>query len=284
LQRTARWLLAAAVLLILYGSLFPFEFAPRADLRLSELAASLAFQHASRGDVVANLLLYVPLGLCMAIALPQRWSGAAKIVLTVATGVLLSIAVELVQTMEAARVASLTDVLLNAAGTALGAAAALLYVALGTHVRVPGLLESRPAPVPLGLILLWLCYRLAPFVPTLDWQKFKDSLKPVFLNPSIHAFDVLRFLVGWLVIAHAVRLIWRREFAVLAIVTLAAGTQLGRILVVGKELNPAELVAIAAMFALMPLVQRLPDARRLLFLSLAIAGVVLIQGLAGCRS
>jgi VanZ family protein len=278
-QRTARWLLGAVVVLILYGSLFPFEFDTRTHVPLLELATALSFERSSRGDIVANLLLYVPLGLCMAIALSRRWPAVVNFALAAATGALLSLAVELLQTMEAARVASLTDVLLNTAGAGIGAVVALGYVAVGTHLRIPGLVESRPAPVPLGFVLLWLSYRLAPFVPTLDWQKIKDALKPVFLSPTLDAFEILRFLVGWLVIAHAVRRIWRREYTLLVLVALAVGTELGRVVIVGKTVNPAELVALAAMFALLPFMRRVPTARRLLILSLALAGVVVAQGL-----
>ncbi len=278
-QRAARWLLGAVIALILYGSLFPFEFDDRSDLPLLALIASLHFERSSRGDVVANLLLYIPLGLCLASALPRRWSAVARFALTMAAGILLSLTVELLQTMEPARVASLTDIGLNAAGTAIGAIGALIYISVGTQLRIPGLVESRPAPVPLGFILLWLSYRLAPFVPTLDWQKIKDSLKPVFLTPSLDALETLRFLIGWLVVAYAVRRIWRREYALLALIALAVGTQLGRILIVDKTVNLSELVGLVAMFALLPLIDRQPTARRLLILGIALLAIVLVEGL-----
>jgi VanZ family protein len=278
LPRTARWLLAAVVALILYGSLFPFAFEGHTDLSLLALAASLQFERTSRGDVVANLLMYMPLGLCVVAALPRCWPVVARFALAFAAGALLSLGVELLQTMEVARVASLTDLALNTAGTVLGAAGTLVYFAVGTHVKLPGLVESRPAPVPLGFVLLWLSYRLAPFVPTFDWQKIKDSLKPVFLAPAFDGFEALRFLVGWLVVAQAVRRIWRPEYALLVLLLLAGGTQVGRVLVVGKTLNLAELVALGLMFALLPLMQRLTTARRLLLLSVALVAIILAQG------
>ena len=276
---TARWLLAAVVALILYGSLYPFEFDTPGGLNILQIAVLLAFKRTSRGDVVANMLLYMPLGLCMALALPQRLRMFAVLLLTIAAGVLLSLGVELAQTLESARVASLTDLLLNAAGTAFGCSVALLYRGIGTQLRIPGLAESRPAPVPLGFLLLWLSYRLAPFVPTLDWQKIKDSVKPVFVDPTLDGFAALRFLVGWLVVAFAVRRMWRREYAVAALFALAAGTQVGRVFVVGKEVNPAELLALAALVVLLPLLRRLAVPRRLLLLSLALAAIVVVQGL-----
>ena len=276
--RTARWLLAAVVALILYGSLFPFAFEERSQLSLFALAASLQFERTSRGDIVANLLMYMPLGLCVVAALPRSWTALARFALALAAGAVLSLAVELLQTMETARVASLTDLALNTAGAALGAAGTLGYLAVGTQLKLPGLVESRPAPVPLGFVLLWLSYRLAPFVPAFDWQKIKDALKPVFLSPAFDGFEALRFLVGWLVVAQAVRRIWRPEYALLVLVLLAGGTQIGRVLVVGKTLNLAEIVALVLMFALLPVMRRLTTARRLLVLIVALMAIILIQG------
>lgn len=277
-RTTARWLLAAVVTLILYGSLFPFEFDTLSGQTIFQIATSLAFKRASRGDVIANLLLYMPFGLCMTLALPRRLYAIAVLVLTVAGGVLCSLGIEMAQTLESARVASLTDVLLNAAGTGIGCAVALIYRSLGTHLRIPGLAERRPAPVPLGFLLLWLSYRLAPFVPSFDWQKIKDSLQPL-LDPELDGFAAFRFLVGWLVIAYAVRRMWHREYAVAVLVALAVGTQLGRVMVVGKSVNPAELIALVALLALLPPMRRLAVPRRLLLLSLALVAIIVVQGL-----
>ena len=55
------WLLAgASVALILYGSLFPFQVRRSADLDLFNLIGTLTFKRTTRGDIVANLLLYMP--------------------------------------------------------------------------------------------------------------------------------------------------------------------------------------------------------------------------------
>lgn len=278
-QRTARWLLGAVILLILYGSLFPFEFDATVKRSLYERATSLAFKHSSRGDVFTNVLLYMPLGLCMAIALSQRWPAAARFLVTLAAGVLLSFGVEVLQTTETARVASLTDVVFNATGTAIGCAGAFAYLAVGTHVRVPGLADRRPAPVPLGFVLLWLSCRLAPFVPTLDWQKIKDALKPVLLSPTVNLEECIGYLVGWLVVAHAVRRIWQREYAMPALVLIAAGSQVARLFIVRKTLVPSELVALLLLAVLVPVLRRWPDARRLLLLAFALAAVIAMQGL-----
>jgi hypothetical protein len=101
----------------------------------------------------------------------------------------------------------------------------------------------------------------------------------VLVTPSFQVLDVLRFLVGWLVVAHALRSIFQREYAFTTLLVLAAVTQLACMVVVGKTLNLSELIGLAAMFALLPFVQRLPTARHLLVLGLALAAVIVIQGL-----
>src|SRR5688500_5220450 len=113
----ARWLTLATVILILYGSLYPFRFSALGDIGLWELVSGLTFQRASRGDLVANLLLYVPLGLCLTLSWPTHWRRSSALVWSVALGTLLSVLIELLQVHASLRVSSLTDVLFNAAGT-----------------------------------------------------------------------------------------------------------------------------------------------------------------------
>ncbi len=275
----ARWLTLATVLLILYGSLFPFRFSSLRGVDLWTLITGLGFARTSRGDVVANLLLYVPLGLCLMLAWPARWTRFKGFLGAVVVGTLLSLFVELVQVHASSRVSSLTDLVLNAAGTAIGAIAAILYLAMGSTIRIPGAAAGRPDPVPAGLIALWLAFRLAPFVPTIDWQKYKDALKPLLLEPDLAWFDVLRYMVGWLVVGYAVRQVWRREYAVYALVVLAALVLAGRVVVVGKTLTASEVTALVACIPLAALLVVLPDRRRALLLAAMLAVVILITGL-----
>src|SRR5262245_1363757 len=115
-QQIARWLVLATVILILYGSLFPFRFVVSGEIGLNDAFRSLQFLRTSRGDIVANILLYLPLGLCLAPAWPARWRQINALVLSVAAGTLLSVAVEVVQVYSISRVSSLTDVVVNATG------------------------------------------------------------------------------------------------------------------------------------------------------------------------
>jgi hypothetical protein len=62
-------------------------------------------------------------------------------------------------------------------------AAGLLYGTMDIKALVPGMAQGRAEPVSLGVLILWLAYRLAPFIPTMDWQKYKMALKPLLLHP-----------------------------------------------------------------------------------------------------
>lgn len=279
LHTIARWLTLAMVVLILYGSLFPFRFSALGDLEVHRLFANLHFARASRGDVVANLLLYMPLGLCLMLAWPGSWGRLKALLWTIVPGSLLSLTVELLQVYASSRVSSLTDLSLNVAGTAAGALLAMLYVALGSTIRVPGAAAGRPDPIPLGLLALWLAYRLAPFVPTIDWQKYKDALKPLLIDPDLTAPNVFRFAVGWLVAGYAVRRVWRREYSLHALAVIVCAVLFGRVVIVGKTLSADEIAALLICIPCAAVLTMLPDRRRALVLVMLLAAVITVEGL-----
>jgi VanZ family protein len=275
----ARWLTVASVVLILYGSLFPFQFDSFGDTGFFQLLTGLRFQRTSRGDLVANLLLYMPLGLCLLLSWPERWGPLTRLLWTVLLGTALSLAVEMLQVHAPSRVSSLTDVVLNAGGTLSGGLIALLYLEIGSSIHIPGIAPGRPEPVPLGVLLLWLGFRLAPFVPTLDWQKFKDALKPIFFEPHFDTLDTFRYLVGWLVAGYAIRRLWRREYAMHALSAVVLIVLLGRVVIVGKVLVASELLALVLAVPAAAVLVAIQDRRRATLLAVLLASVIVMQGL-----
>lgn len=277
-QPIARWLMLATALLILYGSLFPFQFSALEERGFAALLDSLRFQRTSRGDLVANLLLYMPFGLCLVLAWPAHWRRLTTLAATVMIGTLLSLAVELLQVYAPSRVSSLTDVIINAIGTLAGGVIAIVYLELGTTLRIPGVAAGRPDPVPLGILLLWLAFRLAPFVPTIDWQKYKDAIKPL-LTPELAVLDIFRYLVGWLVVGYTVRQLWRREYALFALFVIVLIVLAGRVMIVGKVLVPSEILALLVCMPLAALFVSIPDRQRTTLLIVLLTATIVLQGL-----
>ncbi len=275
----ARWLTLATIVLILYGSLFPFGFGGLGERGLVELIEGLRFRRTSRGDVVANLLLYMPLGLGLVLACPGQWRRATALACAILLGSLLSVAVEILQVYTSWRVSSLSDVVINATGTLAGGVGGILYLGLGTTLRIPGVVVGRPEPVPLGVLLLWLAFRLAPFVPTIDWQKYKDALKPLFLEPQIDGLATFRYLVGWLVVGYAVRLVWQRDYVLYALFMMVALVLGGRVVIVGNVLVASELLALALCIPAAAFVGAVLRRRSTSILAALLVATIVLQGL-----
>lgn len=195
-------LLLAVLLLVIYGSLFPFHYQHHdpgwADVSL--LIQGSEERH-SLSDLIGNILLFVPYGLLMA---SPRMSGRAGRGL--AAGAALAVLVQYLQFWFPDRDPSGIDAVINVLGILLG-------MWLG-HFVSPRLLQGlasqhqqRPqfALLASGLMLLWLVDRWFPLVPTLDVQNFKNGLKPLLDWSELSGLDVLRHLAGWLVFLRLAR-------------------------------------------------------------------------------
>ena len=135
---------AAIVVVIAYGSLYPFEFRipPNGIGPVSTFLASWN-ERPGRGDFLANILLYLPLGFFFVLGLERGPRRVGKLAMVVLAGAMLSLSVELTQYYDAGRVTSATDFYSNTLGTLLGGLAALAF---GSSFRLPfiGDVSARP--------------------------------------------------------------------------------------------------------------------------------------------
>jgi len=267
------WLFAILAALIAYGSLYPFGFAMPAT-PAAAWAAFLADLRlpVSRGDVLGNVALFVPLGAIGVMALPAR-TLLGRAGATLALSLSLAIALQAAQIYLPSRTPALGDAAWNVIGTAAG-------VALGAGVasRVTRL-PAAAFPLPAAIVLVWLAAELVPFVPSLDWQGFKDSVKPLLrgefaLAPAaLHAAGVL--LAGEAI----ARTTDSRRAA--AFVALAAGAVLlAKTLVVTQRLDLSVLAGFALGLAAWLAIRMLPATRRGAFVAVALASAYVIAALA----
>ncbi len=122
----ALWGLLGTTAVIIVGSLAPFRFDAPLSAGMSDYFGFNTFRWTPGpvSDVVANVLIYVPMGAFA--ALLGRCAGLGRVrSVTVGTllGLLMSLALEWTQTMSTARVASWLDLCLNGTGTLIGASA-----------------------------------------------------------------------------------------------------------------------------------------------------------------
>src|SRR5205085_4672962 len=110
----ARLMLLAAVVAIIYGDLYPFVFRvpPQAVGPVRALIDSWA-EPPGRGDFLANILFFLPLGAFGFLSLPHRLHSAWRVLAVVASGAALSVSMELAQYFDETRFTEATDVYAN---------------------------------------------------------------------------------------------------------------------------------------------------------------------------
>jgi hypothetical protein len=114
---------------ILCGSLFPFEYYEGRSYPGGPLAYLLSTwrEWDDSGDLLANILLYLPFGFLTTCALPRRLPGAARALIAALAGTALAGGMETAQFYDVGRVTSMGDVYANGIGAGIGAVAAALW-------------------------------------------------------------------------------------------------------------------------------------------------------------
>jgi len=278
-------LLAVFVALILYVSLYPFGF-DAAGPPVMETLGKLTWARASRGDMFNNVLLYAPLGFCLALLFEPRLGRIGGVLATTLVGALLSLAMEVMQASIAPRVPSLTDLSLNAAGALVGAVAGSAWHMLGARMTPQGTPKGRTGAVALIIVVLWLMARLWPLVPDASLRQLKRAVRPLF-TPHIEWPELAAFFVGWLVVAQAVFHLARRQRAVDSFLLVIAAVLVGRTFTAGHTLVFTELAAIALLLPVLVLINRIEDRGRAALLAAVLsawlAAVALLPAITASR-
>lgn len=265
--------LALTVAFILYGSLFPFTWYDRAGSAPAYLLGTWQeWDH--RGDLLANILLYLPFGFFLVCALPPAWPGAARLLVAVAAGSALSCGVELAQFHDLGRTTSMGDVYANALGTLAGALAAVLF---GASVRWPLVREAAAHPVPALLVVMWAGSDLFPYVPTIDMHKYWHAVRPLLDRPLLPLTDVVLAVVVWAFLGFIVLSLYGFRRFLLLFPLLVAAEAFAKVLILDNALTHANLLGALLAYGGWIALHRMPG--RVAVLTLAVAAVVLHQRL-----
>ncbi len=242
------WLLVALVLVaIIYGSLYPFALhvPPGDEGALSSFLATWRRPPQSRGDLLANLLFYFPLGLLAVRALVEKLDHKTALILTVASGALLSLCMELLQHFDAGRVSAMSDFYLNSIGTAAGAVAGLLW---GQKLLALTIIPRDASPFAALLLLAWLGWRLFPYEPVIDLHKYWASVKPLLLSPSFDIYEMFRYAILWGAVTSLIQFGLKILKTHLAVPAAMAAFFLAKMLIVDQMITFPEIIgALAAL-------------------------------------
>ncbi|HTN65209.1 MAG TPA: VanZ family protein [Burkholderiaceae bacterium] len=114
------------LVLVVYASWYPFSGWENRGLSPQALLLAPLPHYWTLFDIVTNVLAYLPFGLLLVFALYPRVRGFKAALLAIVAGSLLSATMEAGQTLLPSRVPSNLDLLTNALGTCIGAAAGVL--------------------------------------------------------------------------------------------------------------------------------------------------------------
>lgn len=275
---TFGWVMAVAVL-VGYGSLYPFDFSERTLADAFRAWVGARMERPSRGDLAANLLLYAPLGAVISAYLTpaaRRWRALAALL----AGLVLSFALETLQWLSPSRVASIADIAANTSGAGLGAIAWEILRSRSSELGLPQENLAPGAGVGIALAAAWLLARSAPWVPTIDMQKYRSALAPLWHGMGLDGFGVVRHFGAWLVLALALRHGLRSgkpERGMLA--SLMALVLAAQILIVGRALRWAEPAGMGLALLVAASAGSIVERRAAAWTAGLVCAVVLVTGL-----
>jgi VanZ family protein len=232
--------LSVIVVLIAYGSLYPGDISePDADAVKQFLTSWNLFT--SRGDMLGNVALFFPLGMAGILFTRKKFDSGIGVAALLFLALIYSFSLQLAQVWLPSRSAALADVAWNMVGTAAGIASAHL---IATRSSARGHPLDVPSLVPLVVLALWLLTELLPLVPSLDMQKFKDALKPLFLVSSFSFPATVMHAAGIAVAGNALTALGQRAAGWLGGVVLLVWA--GKLVIVNLTLDASLLLGTLA--------------------------------------
>ena len=197
------------IFLISYGSLYPLDFVSIYD---NSNALKAFFKtwgtYTHQGDILANLILFVPFGILGMQAFSVRYALWKSMLLVLVTGICLGVGLQIAQIYLPSRDANLSDAVLNFIGTIIGIAVSLSL----NKIFFQGF-KSNLHHFPVLLLYCWLAYRLIPFVPSLDWEEIKNSIKPLFILSTWELVRIYHDATAWMVVFYIVSQIKQRHLS-----------------------------------------------------------------------
>lgn len=235
-------ILIVLVLLITYGSLYPGNFS-HADADAFEQFFTNVLWVTSIGDLLGNIALFLPLGINGGWIIHTRYR-ITHLLLWLTAGFIFALTLQILQIWLPTRSAVLADVLWNMVGLLFGIGIGFLVRRSLSSRSLDRLSLLRTGTIiPFVILLLWTGSELLPLVPSLDWQKFKDALKP--LQTTDFSFPYFWFhAAGFMAVGSILSLQIHKPTVWLTCILLFVFT--GKIVVVDQSLDLSTLTGLLA--------------------------------------
>ncbi len=231
------WLGFAAI--AAYGSIYPFDFQFQTlDPAVWQAFIDTCCRETSRGDILGNVVLFLPFGYLGILAAGPNRGVIRQFVFVCIVGVIFAFLLQVAQLYLPSRDENLQDVIWNLLGIIVGA---VLGIPSRHFIRRAAEQASGLQLVPWILIGSWMAYRLIPFVPSIDFQSIKDSVKPLLEIGNLSLSSVAYTAVAWLVVGYLMDLGLRGKRLGRLLPLLVFGTFGLEILIVFNVLTPSNV-------------------------------------------
>jgi VanZ family protein len=237
-------ILITVVILIVYGSLYPWTFIdrtlPASPLFILLHSWNVELNRRFLFDVAVNVAIYIPLGMSGYLAF-RRFRFLGPVVLAT----VLSASIEMAQLFTPYRVCSLVDLTNNVIGSAVGVIAGLLFS------RIVDLPEIRIRDrVAVAMLFCWVSFLLFPLFPDLSLPVLRAKLVTFPVAPWIDPIAILVTTAAWFAAARFLKAAGARPYALFAMLLLVPA----QFAIVNHNPVPADFIgpalAVAASFFL----------------------------------
>lgn len=266
---------------IVYLSLYPFRLRTGlpAGGPVHELLLTWRSWPTSRGDAIANILLYLPWGFFATRSFNPNTPSVLRLLVATVLGAMLSVAMELSQFYIAERYSDMYDVYTNTLGSFLGALGGL---ALGSDRRGNLVRTLDFQLFPALLLAAFMLVHLYPFVPVIDLHKYVAAMRPLLAPDTLTKSALFLLGVTWLVICSLVETLFGRRSALAMFLAVAAIVFGGEIVIVDARLSLPNVVS-AALAALLWFAAMRYMPGRIAVLAIAFSAVVMLERLSPFR-
>lgn len=225
-------------LLIIYGSLYPGDFLTPEQGAFEKFFTDWRWT-TSLSDMLGNVMLFIPFGLVSSLIAGTHYHSRTRLFLFFFSGFTLALILQIAQIWLPSRSAILADVIWNMVGLAIGVVIAF-FIKKFTQTKVHAL--DIKIVIPLTILILWIISELVPLVPAIDLQKFKDALKPLFLEFDLSFPTALLHMAGMIVTASILKVVTHSPLRWLTLILLTV--IVGKITIISLQLDITTLIGL----------------------------------------
>ncbi|MCP5382512.1 MAG: VanZ family protein [Kordiimonadaceae bacterium] len=183
-----------SIFVIIYGSLFPFDFHYVGWLEEGRYAFfSHTLSEAELPDILGNIILFLPYGFAGSELITRNHKQRKYYLALFIIGIFLAISLQVLQVYLPGRVPALYDAIWNSVGLFFG-----VFLARVMRLNFPGILASDDRMALLALIISWIIFLLVPFFFEFNMEILKENIA-IHLDMNEHRFaNVIFYVAIWI--------------------------------------------------------------------------------------